>query len=82
MSYALTRDFDRLHSLDEFCTLIGCRKSKAYDLIRNQKLRAFKVEGATRIYRSEIDRFLAEAAKPLVLGGRGTAPGSFGRPTA
>jgi excisionase family DNA binding protein len=79
MNYALTRDFDRLHSLDDFCTLIGCRKSKAYDLIRNQKLRAFKVEGTTRIYRSEIDRFLAEAAKPLVLGVKRPQPSSFGR---
>jgi hypothetical protein len=37
MSYASARDFDRMHSLDEFCALIGCRKTKAYDLIRNKK---------------------------------------------
>jgi excisionase family DNA binding protein len=79
MSYAPARDFDRMHSLDEFCALIGCRKTKAYDLIRNKKLHALKVEGATRIYRSEIDRFIAETAKPLVLGVRRPVPNSFGR---
>jgi excisionase family DNA binding protein len=79
MSYAFTRDFDRMHSLDDFCALIGCRKSKAYELIRDGKLRAFKVEGATRVYRSEIDRFIATAARPLVLGIKQPAPNSFGR---
>jgi len=42
MSYALDRDFDRMHTLDDFCALIGCRKTKAYDLIRDKKLRAVK----------------------------------------
>ena len=68
MTHALTSDFDRMHSLDDFCDLIGCKKTKAYDLIKSGKLRAFKMGGTTRIYRSEIDRFIAASARPLVLG--------------
>jgi excisionase family DNA binding protein len=79
MSYALTRDFDTMHSLDEFCVRFGCKKTKAYDLIKSGKLRAFKINGSTRIYRSEMDRFSAETVKPLVLGVHRPAPGSFDR---
>jgi hypothetical protein len=76
MTYALTRDFDTMHSLDEFCIRFGCRKTKAYDLIKSGKLRAFKIKGSTRIYRS---KWTASAPKPLVLGVRHPALGSFGR---
>jgi excisionase family DNA binding protein len=79
MSHAFTSDFDRMHSLDEFCDLIGCKKTKVYDLIKSGKLRAFKIDGTTRIYRSEIDRFIAASARPLVLSSRRPQPGSFGR---
>jgi excisionase family DNA binding protein len=79
MSHAFTSDFDRTHSLDDFCDLIGCRKTKVYELIKSGKLRAFKMGGTTRIYRSEIDRFLAANAKPIMLGSSRTAPNSFGR---
>jgi excisionase family DNA binding protein len=79
MSHAFTTDFDRMHSLDEFCDLIGCKKTKVYDLIKSGKLRAFKMGGATRIYRSEIDRFIAASARPLVLGRSRPRTVSFGR---
>jgi excisionase family DNA binding protein len=79
MSHAFTTDFDRMHSLDEFCDLIGCKKTKVYDLIKSGKLRAFKMGGATRIYRSEIDRFIAASARPLVLGRGRPRVVTFGR---
>jgi excisionase family DNA binding protein len=77
MSHAFTRDFDRMHSLDEFCTLIGCKKTKVYDLIKSGKLRAYKMGATTRIYRSEIDRFIAANAKPMAA--RPAQSGTFGR---
>lgn len=53
--------FDALFSVKEACEIMSIKRSKLYTMLGRGDISAVKIGCSTRIYSSEIDRFLSEA---------------------
>jgi excisionase family DNA binding protein len=71
---------DRLLSLEEVGRLVGWRKSKIYNLIRDGELHALKLGKSSRVSQREVLRFVRESSTPMKTGEFRTPKGAFGRP--
>jgi excisionase family DNA binding protein len=58
--------FDNFYSLHETGSIIRAGRTTLYNLIKEGKLKAFKIGSYNYVRRSEIDRYLLATAKPII----------------
>lgn len=57
-------DMRRLYDVPSAADQISISEAKAWDLIRQGRLRAVKVDGRTLVHASELDRFALDEVRP------------------
>lgn len=59
-------DYDQPLSISEVCEYLTLGRSTVYELLASRELAGIKLAGATRIKRSELQRYI-DAARPVLI---------------